>query len=136
MKTAAISLLLFALSTVVVFGSDHENQTVRATIGDDGIQTVSIIGGSYFFKPNHIIVKANTPVRLLIRKDAGMTPHDILIKAPEAGINVKEEMKKKEKAIEFTPTKVGKYEIYCSKKLLFFKSHKKKGMKGILEVVE
>jgi plastocyanin len=38
--------------------------------------------------------------------------------------------------IKFTPKKAGSYPFYCSKKLLFFESHKDKGMKGTLEVVE
>jgi plastocyanin len=38
--------------------------------------------------------------------------------------------------IKFTPTEPGKYEFYCGKKLLFFKSHKEKGMVGTLEVTE
>lgn len=136
MKTITISIFLFFLSTVGVTGAGHENQAVQATVGSDGIQTVSILGGSYFFKPKHIIVKVNVPVHLLIQKESGMTPHNIVIKAPEAGIHFKEEMKSKVKTIEFTPTKTGKYKIYCSKKLLFFASHEQKGMEGILEVVE
>jgi hypothetical protein len=31
---------------------------------------------------------------------------------------------------------VGEYPFYCSKKLLFFKSHREKGMEGMLEVVQ
>lgn len=65
-----------------------------------------------------------------------MVPHNIIINAPEAGINIDEEMKTNAGAITFTPTKTGTYKIYCSKKLLFFKSHQDRGMEGVLEVVE
>ena len=34
------------------------------------------IAGSYFFKPNHIIVKANVPVELTADRESGITPHD------------------------------------------------------------
>jgi hypothetical protein len=36
--------------------------------------------------------------------------------------------------IQFTPTQSGKVGIECDKKLLFFKSHKERGMIGTLEV--
>ena len=39
------------------------------------------------------------------------------------------------KVIKFTPTKVGKYPFYCSKRFLFW-THRAKGMKGVLEVEE
>ena len=40
------------------------------------------------------------------------------------------------KAIAFTPAKVGSYPFYCDKKPWFLASHRKKGMEGVLEVVE
>ncbi|MEK7197104.1 MAG: quinol oxidase, partial [Nitrospirota bacterium] len=90
----------------------------------------------YFFEPYHIIVKINMPVELTVRKKPGIVPHDIIVNAPEAGINFKEDLSKESKVIRFTPKKTGKYPVYCSKKLLFFKSHKERGMEGLLEVVE
>lgn len=135
MKIIVISIFLIVLSAAGATGSEQENQIFKASI-DDGIQAVSILGGSYFFKPNHIIIKVNVPVHLSIQKESGMVPHDIVIKAPDAGIDVKEALKTKVKTIIFTPTKIGTYKIYCSKKLLFFASHEKKGMEGILEVIE
>jgi plastocyanin len=59
------------------------------------------------------------------------------VSAPEAGINVRIDMDaKKPDVIKFTPTKVGLYPVYCDKKLLFFKSHRERGMEGVIEVVE
>lgn len=136
MKIIAISIFLIVLSATGVTGAEQENQLFQASIGDDGVQTVSIVGGSYFFKPKHIIVKVNVPVHLLVQKESGMVPHNIVIKAPNAGMNIDEGMTTEVKTIKFTPTKIGKYKIYCSKKLLFFASHEKKGMEGTLEVVE
>jgi plastocyanin len=43
---------------------------------------------------------------------------------------------KKPELIKFTPTKIGKYAMYCDKKLLWFKSHRERGMEGVIEVVE
>jgi plastocyanin domain-containing protein len=104
-------------------------------IDKDGVQRVEIVGGSYFFKPNHIVVKVNVPVELQIRKESGLTPHDIAANSPEAGIVFKEELSTTPKVIKFTPTKTGSYPFYCDKKLLFFESHRERGMKGVIEVV-
>jgi hypothetical protein len=58
------------------------------------------------------------------------------VKAPEAGIDFKVDMDaKKPGIVKFTPTKVGKFEMICDKKLLWFKSHKERGMDGYIEVV-
>jgi plastocyanin len=108
----------------------------QASIANDGVQRVEIIGGSYFFTPNRIIVKVNIPVELKVRKESGMIPHNIVVSAPEAGIAFDTAMENEAKSIRFTPTRVGSYPFYCNKKLLFFESHREKGMKGVLEVVE
>ena len=65
-----------------------------------------------------------------------MTPHDFVIKAPEAGIEVNVSLDTKPQLVKFTPAKPGKYPIICTKKMVFMKSHKDKGMEGVLEVVE
>jgi plastocyanin len=101
----------------------------------DGVQRVRLIAGSYFFKPNHIVVKVNVPVELTASRESGITPHDLVIRAEEAGINVKEDLGSDPKKISFTASRPGKYPIYCSKKLPFMAGHREKGMEGILEVV-
>jgi plastocyanin domain-containing protein len=113
-----------------------EQTTFTATIDKDGVQRVEVLGGDYFFRPNHIIVKVNVPVEMKVRKEGGIVPHDIVINAPEAGIDIKESLEKEPKVIKFTPTKVGKYPFYCDKRFLFFKSHRARGMEGVLEVVK
>ncbi len=106
-----------------------------ATIGADGVQHVELTGGEYFFDPNYIVVKVNTPVELKVRKEPGYVPHNLLVKAPEAGIDFKTDLTKDIQTIKFTPTKIGKYEMWCDKRLLWFKSHKDRGMDGYIEVV-
>ena len=101
----------------------------------DGVQRVRLIAGSYFFKPNRIVVKVNVPVEVTASRESGITPHDLVIRAEEAGINVKEDLGSDPKKISFTATRPGKYPIYCSKKLPFMAGHREKGMEGILEVV-
>jgi plastocyanin len=128
--------ILFLSCSSLAAGAGEKEKIFRATVGDDGMQRVEVMGGSYFFNPNHIIVKVNVPVELIVRKESGIVPHNIVIKAPEAGVDFDVAMTSDPKVIRFTPTKVGTYPIYCSKKLLFFESHREKGMEGVLEVVE
>ncbi len=121
--------------------AQHEHATgkekrVVATLDADGVQRIEVIGGEYFFDPNYIVVKVNKPVELKVKKTGGYTPHNIVVKAPEAGINFSESMDKERKVIKFTPTAIGKYPMYCSKKLPFMKSHRDRGMDGMIEVVE
>lgn len=102
----------------------------------DGVQRVEMVGGDYFYDPNVIVVKVNKPVELKVKKAAGYVPHNLIAKAPEAGIDFTIDLKGDPQAIKFTPTKVGKYPIYCDKSLLWFKTHREKGMEGLIEVVE
>ncbi len=109
----------------------------RAAMGDDGVQHADILGGGYFFTPNHIVVKVNVPVELKVRKESGIVPHNIVIKAPEAGIDFDVSLSDEPKTIRFTPTKTGTYPFYCSKKkFFFFTSHRDEGMEGVLEVTD
>ena len=119
-----------------VHGMGTEKRVV-ATMDADGVQRVEIVGGEYYYDPNYIVVKVNKPVELTVKKAPGYVPHDMVVQSPEAGINFKVDLDdKKPEKIKFTPTKVGKYEMYCDKKLLFFKSHRERGMHGMIEVVE
>jgi len=121
-------------------GTEHdhtmgvENRFV-ALIGADGIQHIILTGGEYYFDPNYIVVKVNVPVELKVRKAPGYIPHDIVVKAPESGIDFQVNLGKDWQVITFTPTKIGKYEMVCDKKLLWFKSHQDRGMVGYIDVV-
>ena len=59
-----------------------------------------------------------------------------MIKEPEAGIDINETLSTEPKTIKFVPKKNGKYPFYCDKKLLFFKSHRERGMEGVIEVTD
>jgi plastocyanin len=133
-KRGAVVLLL--LAWVAVFAAHAGDKRFVAVVDDDGVQRVRMIGGEYYFDPNVVVVKVNVPVELHVRKAVGIAPHDIVLKASEAGIDVAEELDGKEKIISFTPTKTGSYPFECSKRFLFFESHKDQGMHGVLEVVE
>jgi plastocyanin domain-containing protein len=131
-RICAALIFSLAVSTAVAQGG---KERVVASIDADGVQRVRLVGGSYFFKPAHIVVKVNVPVELLASRESGITPHNLIIKAPEAGISVNEDLGTEPKKIAFKPTAVGKYPFYCGKKLPFMASHREKGMEGVLEVV-
>lgn len=127
-------ILVLALGAAAAF-SQAEGDAYEARIGTDGVQRAEVVGGSYYFRPSRIIVKAGVPVELALSSEALITPHDFIIEAPEAGIEVSEKLAKKPVIVRFTPTKAGRYSFYCGKDFPFQKSHREKGMEGVLEVV-
>lgn len=135
-RLTSLSVVTILLLGFLANNARTEEKKVVASIGTDGVQRVEIVGGSYFFDPNYVIVKVNVPVEIKVKKESGMVPHDFVLKAPEAGIDVRVDLGKEPQTIRFTPTKAGEYPFYCAKKLLFFESHREKGMKGILKVQE
>lgn len=130
-----VTFLSAVFSLPVLAEAPSMRETVRAIVDQDGKQRVEILGGGYFFKPDHIIVTVNVPVELVIKRETGIVPHTVVLKLPESGVMIDESLSTEAKSIVFTPTVVGKYTFYCRNKLLFFKSHEAKGMKGVLEVV-
>ena len=131
MKASRPLLLLFAFVASAVAAQEPNVAKVDA----DGVQRVRVVGGSYFFKPSHIVVRVNVPVELLASRESGITPHNFIIRAQDAGVVIEEDLGTDPKKIVFTATKVGKYPFYCGKKLPFMAGHREKGMEGILEVV-
>lgn len=122
-------------------GPAHDHGTWKekrfvAPVDADGVQRTEMVGGDYYYDPNYIIVKVNKPVELKVKKAAGYIPHNLIAKAPEAGIEFNIDLKGDAQTIRFTPNKTGKYPIFCDKSLLFFKTHREKGMEGMIEVVE
>jgi plastocyanin domain-containing protein len=113
-----------------------ETAEYKTEIGNDGVQKVEILATSYSFAPKHIIVKVNVPVEISAKKEAGIVPHNITLNASEAGIDFSESLSAEPITIKFTPAKAGTYTFYCNKKVPFSKSHREKGMEGILEVRE
>jgi plastocyanin len=108
---------------------------VEVPLGDDGIQRATVEVDSYSFSPSHLIVRAGKPVELTFKSLTTFVPHNIVIDDPRSGLSIREEVPAGERmTIKFTPTVPGSFALYCDKKLLFFKSHREKGMEGVLEV--
>ena len=106
-----------------------------ATIGEDGIQRATITLDSYSYAPRHLIVQAGKPVELTLTSVTILTPHNFVLKDPAAGLDINQDVSAgKTSRVQFTPVQPGRFTIYCDKKLLFFQSHREKGMEGLLEV--
>jgi len=101
----------------------------------DGIQRATIILDSYSYTPHHLIVQAGKPIELLLTSITTITPHNFLLKNEAAGLSIERDVSSgRTVTVQFTVRKPGLYPFYCDKKLLFFPSHREKGMEGVLEV--
>ncbi|MBM7457217.1 plastocyanin domain-containing protein [Oceanisphaera litoralis] len=127
-----IKILALLMTLVPVMG---QAAPVRARLDDNGLQRVKIVAGSYFFQPDHIIVKVGVPVVLEVDTEAGIIPHSLVIWSPRMGIDVNERLATTS-IIRFTPRATGQVPFYCEEKLIFFRSHQDRGMTGVLQVVE
>jgi plastocyanin domain-containing protein len=103
--------------------------------GQDGVQRATLTLDSYSYAPNHLVVQAGKPVDLTLISVTSITPHNFVLKEPGAGLEMDQEVGAgKTVVVRFTPTQTGMFTFYCDKKLLFFASHREKGMEGKLEV--
>ncbi|TDJ67457.1 MAG: cupredoxin domain-containing protein [Proteobacteria bacterium] len=99
-----------------------------------GVQEIVMTAKSYSFSPDRVIVQVGVAVELKIKK-SGWTPHTFIIDDPASGLDIKEKLSSsKDTLIKFTPEQKGEFAFYCGKKLPFGKSHREKGMHGLLGV--
>lgn len=127
--TAAVAA--FACAT----GAAAQEPAYEAPTGTDGVQRVAIVGGSYFFRPAHILAKAGRPLEIEVSREAGIVPHNFVLEGPDGGklADLSLETDRARLRVELAP---GRYPFYCSNRLLFFASHRERGMSGVLEVAE
>ena len=110
---------------------------VVAQADPDGVQRAVITLDSYSYGPAHLVVYLGKPVELTLKSVTVITPHNFILKEPQAGLDVEVDVGAGESvAVQFIPTQVGLFTFFCDKKLLFFASHREKGMEGRLEVRE
>ncbi|HEF5788255.1 quinol oxidase [Burkholderia multivorans] len=131
---AAVWAGLVVLAAGTGFAYADDDAPVRVPIDPDGVQRVTIVGGSYFFRPNHVIVTAQAPVELTVSAEPGIVPHSFRIDAPQAGIDVRTELATTPRTFRFTPTQPGRFAYYCTHRLPLFGSHRTRGMEGVLDV--
>jgi plastocyanin len=90
---------------------------------------------SYEYRPKHVIVQAGRPVELILTSVTTLTPHNFILKEESSGLSLDQDVGAgKTATLQFTPMHKGRFPFYCDKKLLFFASHREKGMEGTLEV--
>jgi hypothetical protein len=136
------ALFLLALCAVLAApalsrGADPEasDHRVVVPVDADGVQRLTIILDSYSYSPNHVIVQAGRPVEVELISVTTITPHNFILKDEASGLSLDRDVGAGKKSIlQFTPMQKGIFQFYCDKKLLFFASHREKGMEGTLEV--
>lgn len=108
---------------------------VEVPLSADGVQRAVVEADSYDFAPRHLIVRTGKPVEVTFKSLTWLVPHNIIIDDLRSGLAIREEISAGESVtVKFTPMVPGTFAIYCDKKLPFFKSHREKGMEGVLEV--
>ncbi|MGH7209576.1 MAG: cupredoxin domain-containing protein [Nitrospiraceae bacterium] len=128
------------LGAVLVGGLLHvagagAGEPVVAQVGADGVQHATITLDSYSYTPDYLVVQAGKPVELTLTSVTTLTPHNFVLNDPAAGFVVDQNVGHgKTVTVRFTPTQPGTFTFYCDKKLLFFASHREKGMEGRLEI--
>jgi uncharacterized cupredoxin-like copper-binding protein len=96
---------------------------------------VEIALNNYSIKPDMLILKAGEPVILKVKNEATFIPHNLVVKAAQAGIELKVVVAAgKIGEVRFTPTLPGSYELLCDTQPPIGKSHKEKGMHGMLVI--
>jgi plastocyanin len=98
------------------------SQPTIVPVGEDGMQRVTMVLDSYSYSPDYIVVQAGKPVELILKNGASELSVERDVSAG------------KTLTVQFTPMQRGVFAFYCDKKLLFFASHREKGMEGKLEV--
>lgn len=112
-----------------------QSETLVVPVAADGVQRAEVIVDSYSFSPKRLVVREGLPVELTLKSMSRIVPHDFVVRAPEAGLDVAADTPPGQTVtVRFVPTRAGEFKFLCSKKLLFFESHVDKGMVGILEV--
>jgi len=102
--------------------SDFDPQELRNTLD----QVRREVGTRFDFK--------GVPVELTLVKEEGLTPHNFVLQG--AGVSIERELATQPLKLSFTPAVAGRSAFYCSNKLPFVKSHRERGMEGVLEVVD
>jgi len=126
---------LTALACWGAAGSLSAEAPTVVEAGQDGVQRAAITLDSYSYAPGHLVVQAGKPVEITLTSVTSITPHNFILKEPAAGLDVNLDIGAgKTVTVRFTPGQPGVFTFYCDKKLLFFASHREKGMEGRLEV--
>lgn len=99
----------------------------------DDVQRIEIVGGSYFFQPDHVEARAGRGLEISVKMAPGVIPHRFVLETINGKPLADVPLGKKAKTLRFD-LPAGKYLFHCPNRLLLFKSHRERGMAGVLEV--
>lgn len=94
---------------------------------ENGMTTITMDAGAFYYKPNQITVKKGTKVKVILTSRDMMHDFNIDELQVKSGIAKSGETK----TVEFIAEKVGSFEYYCS-----VGQHRKNGQVGTLVVTE
>jgi len=98
-------------------------------------RVIEIVLNNYTITPDTLTLKAGEPVILKVKNAATFIPHNLVVKATQAGIELKVIVEAgKIGEVRFTPTLPGNYELLCDTRPPIGPSHKERGMHGKLVV--
>jgi plastocyanin len=102
---------------------------------DDATPVIELELSDYRFSPREIQLSTNQSAILRLVNTDSVTPHNFIMETGNDSPIVEVDLLGGETVeVKLPPLPAGRYTFYCSNKLLFMKSHREKGMEGILIV--
>ena len=109
--------------------------TVAVEPGADGVQRATIVMERYSYVPDHLVLHVGSPVELILENKSFLVPHNFVLKDAGTDLHVEADVAGGGRAVlRFTPARSGTGTFYCDKQLLFFKSHRQRGMEGRIDI--
>lgn len=134
-QVMVVVLLIGGGSLGLAAASGNDSEPFVLPLATDGVQRTIVVLESYAFRPSYIIAKVGVPIQLILQNESFLVPHNFVLDDPLSGIHLERNVEAGEEAIvELTLAQAGIYHFYCDKQLLFFRSHREKGMEGTIEV--
>ena len=134
-RTLAIVGLLTVTLVSIGHASDSLGSAIAVPISPDGVQRATVILDSYSYSPNHLVVENGKPVELTLTSVTTITPHNFIIKDSSGSLSVEQDVGAGRTVMaRFVPTQPGLFSFFCDKRLWPMRSHRDKGMEGLLEV--
>lgn len=124
-----------AIAAMGLLAGTTAAQEAPASTDADGVQHISIVGGSYFFRPSQIVARANQPLEIRVSVEPGVIPHRFVLEGPDGQRLADMSLDTQEQTLRLS-LPAGSYPFYCPNRLLLFKSHREHGMAGMLQVQE
>ncbi len=122
--------VIFSSQTALALSQELLSQSNVATSGE-----IVIDMESYVFSPSEISVSVGTPLKVILRNQSFLVPHNFLLDDPNGVRILDVDISSGENSSHMlTLIEPGIYPFYCDKQLLFFPTHREEGMEGRLIV--